>query len=210
MDLHRKAEEGESPLQLFDWVMGDTGYEDYVRSQHSAAKADKRMELIAELREWLTRLNDKDDLNSLSEIIQRMLLLDMLENKAEEENRLEAISLMTLHAAKGLEFPYVFIVGLEEGLLPHANSSATEEGVEEERRLLYVGMTRAKRRLSMSLAKNRRVGGNVTPTDPSRFLDELPKGEIEWVGINEAQLSEEQKQAQRDDIMADIFAMLGD
>lgn len=210
MDLHKKAEQGESPLQLFDWVMGDTEYEDYVRGQYAAVKADKRMELIQELRDWLARLNDKDDLNSLSEIIQRMLLLDMLENKAEDENRLEAVSLMTLHAAKGLEFPYVFIVGLEEGLLPHHNSSVTEEGVEEERRLLYVGMTRAKRRLSMSLAKNRKMGGNVTPTQPSRFLDELPHDEIVWVGINEANLTEDQKQAHRDEVMGDLLAILGE
>ncbi len=76
----------------------------------------------------------------------------MLENKTEADNRLEAVSLMTLHAAKGLEFPYVFIIGLEEGLLPHANSSGSEELVEEERRLLYVGMTRAKRKLTVKSA----------------------------------------------------------
>lgn len=210
MDLHEKAERGESPLQLFDWVMGDTEYGDYVRGQYTAAKADKRMELIQDLRDWLARLNDKDDLNSLSEIIQRMLLLDMLENKAEDENQLEAVSLMTLHAAKGLEFPYVFIVGLEEGLLPHANSSATEEGVEEERRLLYVGMTRAKRKLSMSLAQNRKSGGNMSATESSRFLDELPHDEIEWRGINEVELSPEEEQSRRDNIMADLLSVLGE
>ncbi|PID65749.1 MAG: ATP-dependent DNA helicase Rep [Gammaproteobacteria bacterium] len=210
MDLHEKAERGESPLQLFDWVLGDSEYENYVYSQYSTAKAEKRLALIEELRDWLARLNDNDDLNGLSEIIQRMLLLDMLENKAEDENRLEAISLMTLHAAKGLEFPFVFIVGLEEGLLPHANSSANEAGIEEERRLLYVGMTRAKRKLSMSLAKNRKTGGNMTPVEPSRFLDELPHDNIDWRGINEVELSPEQEQSRRDNIMADLLSILGE
>lgn len=210
MGLHEKAERGESALQLLAWVIGDTEYEDYVRGQYTAAKADKRMELIADLRDWIARLAEKDDIDSLSEIIQRMLLLDMLENKAEEENRLEAVSLMTLHAAKGLEFPAVFIVGLEEGLLPHANSSDDEQLVEEERRLLYVGMTRAKRKLTLTLANNRRVGGNNTATEPSRFLAELPQDEIEWIGINEAELTPEEEAAKRDSLFEELFSIIGD
>lgn len=208
MGFHEKAERGESAVQILDWVIGDTEYEDYIRGQYTAAKADKRMELVADLRDWIVRLEEKDDINSLSEIIQRMLLLDMLENKAEDENRLEAVSLMTLHAAKGLEFPHVSIVGLEEGLLPHANSSDDEAMIEEERRLLYVGMTRAKRKLSMTLANNRRIGGNNTATEPSRFLAELPQDEIEWIGINEELLSEEEKNARRDNLFDELFAMI--
>lgn len=210
MQLNEKAERGESATQIFDWVMGDTEYEDYVRGQYTAAKADKRMELIKDLRDWIARLEEKDEFDSLQEIIRRMQLLDMLENKAEAENQLEMVSLMTLHAAKGLEFPYVYIVGLEEGLLPHANCTASPELVEEERRLLYVGITRAKRKLTMSLANNRKFGGNVTPTEASRFLDELPHDEIEWLGINEPELTEEQEKAKREDIMADILSILGE
>lgn len=210
MDLHEKSERGESAIQLLNWVMGDTEYEDYVRGQYSAGKADKRMELVADLRDWIARLEEKDDINSLSEIIQRMLLLDMLENKAEAENQLEAVSLMTLHAAKGLEFPHVSIVGLEEGLLPHANSSDDGALVEEERRLLYVGMTRAKRKLVMTLAKNRRIGGNNTATEPSRFLAELPQDEIDWTGINEELLSPEEKQEKRDNLFDELFSMIDD
>ncbi len=184
MSLNEKSERGESPTQILDWIIGDTEYEDYIR--------------------------EKDDINGLSEIIQRMLLLDMLENKAEEENRLEAVSLMTLHAAKGLEFPYVFIVGLEEGLLPHNNSMDDENLVEEERRLLYVGMTRAKRKLWMSLAENRKIAGNMTSTTPSRFLDELPHDEIDWIGINEAELSEEEAKAKHEDLLSELFSIVGD
>lgn len=210
MDLHEKAERGESASQILDWVIGDCEYEDYIRAQYSVAKADKRMELVGELRDWIVRLQEKDDINHLSEIIQRMLLLDLLENKAEEDNRIEAVSLMTLHAAKGLEFPHVSIVGLEEGLLPHANSSDDDAMVEEERRLLYVGMTRAKRKLLMTLANNRRIGGNQTATEPSRFLAELPQDEIEWIGINEDLLSEEEKNTRRDNLFDELFAIIDD
>ena len=81
---------------------------------------------------------------------------------------------MTLHAAKGLEFPCIFIVGMEEGLLPHSRSLYDQSELEEERRLCYVGMTRAKRRLLLSYAEKRRLYGNENYTRPSRFLSELP------------------------------------
>ncbi len=208
MQLHTKAEGGESALQILDWVIADSGYKDYVYGQYSTAKADKRWELVADLRDWIARLAEKNEVNSLSETIQRMLLLDRLENKAEQDSRLEAVSLMTLHAAKGLEFPYVTIVGLEEGLLPHSNSRDNEAMVEEERRLLYVGMTRAKRKLTLTLANNRRIGGNTTITEPSRFLAELPQAEIEWIGINEELLSEEEKNNRRDNLFDELFAII--
>lgn len=208
MTLHEKSERGESPTQILDWVIADTDYEDYLRGQYNTAKIDKRLTLISDLRDWIARLEEKDEFDNLAEIIRRMLLLDMLENKAEAENQLQAVSLMTLHAAKGLEFPYVYIIGLEEGLLPHANSS-DDDMVEEERRLLYVGMTRAKRKLTMSLANNRRMGGNLTATDASRFLAELPHEEIKWTGINEPELSQAEEQAQRDEIFAELFDILG-
>ena len=207
MGMNEKSERGESSLQILDWVIGGVEYEDYVLSQYSPEKAKKRLGLISDLREWISRLEEKEDINSLSEIIQRMLLLDMLENKAESENKIEAVSLMTLHAAKGLEFSHVHIVGLEEGLLPHANSDS-DDLVEEERRLLYVGMTRAKQSLVMTLAKNRKVSGNQTATEPSRFLYELPQDEIDWIGINEDQLSDEQKKERRENLFDELFSMI--
>jgi len=95
------------------------------------------------------------------------------------------VALMTLHASKGLEFDVVFIVGLEEGLLPHARSVA-EGMLEEERRLLYVGMTRARWRLYLSLAHQRSLYGTVMLNGPSRFLSELPEGDFR---IAEGELS---------------------
>ena len=86
------------------------------------------------------------------------------------------VTLSTLHAAKGLEFGQVFVVGLEEGFLPHGQSGEDQDELEEERRLLYVGMTRAEDALTLTLADRRLVYGRVEPRRPSRFLEEIPKG----------------------------------
>jgi DNA helicase-2/ATP-dependent DNA helicase PcrA len=97
--------------------------------------------------------------------------------KAEEG---EAVRLMTLHNAKGLEFPVVFLVGLEEGLLPHARSAEDDDDVEEERRLFYVGLTRARERATMSFARRRFLFGSWKDTTPSRFLSEIPPSMVRW------------------------------
>ena len=91
---------------------------------------------------------------------------------------------MTLHASKGLEFPHVFMVGMEEDLLPHRNS-IDDNNIEEERRLTYVGITRAQRTLTMTLAGKRKQFGEHSATTPSRFLDELPKEDVEYEGFGE-------------------------
>ena len=92
-----------------------------------------------------------------------------------------ALQLMTVHAAKGLEFHTVFVTGLEEGLFPHENSLSEFDGVEEERRLMYVAMTRAKRRLYLTHAQSRMLHGQVRYHIPSRFLDELPRELVQWL-----------------------------
>jgi ATP-dependent DNA helicase Rep len=91
---------------------------------------------------------------------------------------------MTLHGSKGLEFPYVFLAGVEEDLLPHRNS-LDEGGEEEERRLMYVGITRAQYALTLSFAKRRRRFGELIECEPSRFLDELPAELLDWKGRDE-------------------------
>jgi DNA helicase-2/ATP-dependent DNA helicase PcrA len=114
---------------------------------------------------------------SLDEFLDVVALL----SDADDEGSPDALSVMTLHAAKGLEFDVVFLVGLEDGLLPHANSRDDVDGLEEERRLAYVGMTRARRRLALSAARTRFLFGQRQPTRPSRFLHELPVDEFEDV-----------------------------
>jgi DNA helicase-2/ATP-dependent DNA helicase PcrA len=113
----------------------------------------------------------------LEEFLDSVALLE--EN--DDEGGVDGISLMTLHSAKGLEFDVVFLAGLEDGLLPHANSRDEQEAIEEERRLAYVGITRARRRLALTAARSRFLFGQRQPTRLSRFLDELPPGVVENV-----------------------------
>ena len=93
----------------------------------------------------------------------------------------DAVQLMTVHAAKGLEFDYVFITGLEEGLFPHENSMNDADGLEEERRLMYVAITRARKRLHMSFCQTRMLHGQTRYNIKSRFLDELPEAALKWL-----------------------------
>jgi len=105
--------------------------------------------------------------------------LEAGENQAGEGQ--DALQLMTVHAAKGLEFNAVFITGLEEGLFPHDNSVTEPDGVEEERRLMYVAITRARRRLYLSFAQSRMLHGQTRYGVKSRFIDELPEGAVKWL-----------------------------
>ncbi|MDD1606799.1 MAG: ATP-binding domain-containing protein, partial [Methylococcaceae bacterium] len=105
-----------------------------------------------------------------------------------EEEAHDQVSLMTLHAAKGLEFPHVFLIGVEENILPHQNSIETDN-IEEERRLAYVGITRAQRSCTFSYCTHRKRYGEISECEPSRFLNELPEDDLEWV--NKKQLSPE-------------------
>ncbi len=98
----------------------------------------------------------------------------------------DAIQLMTVHAAKGLEFDVVFITGLEDGLFPHENSAQQAAGLEEERRLMYVAITRARRRLFLTLAQSRMLHGKTRYSRRSRFLDELPEAHLKWLGVRSA------------------------
>ena len=94
-----------------------------------------------------------------------------------------AVTMMTIHSAKGLEFPVVFVAGMEEGIFPHASYDSDEASVEEERRLAYVAITRARKRLYLTHATTRRTFGSVAANAPSRFLREIPEADVERVGV---------------------------
>ncbi len=143
-------------------------------------QADRRMENVNELLAWIEWLlkREEGDMKEIGDIAARLTLMDIMERQA-EENQDDAVSLMTLHAAKGLEFPHVFIVGMEEEILPH-KTSIEEENVEEERRLAYVGVTRAQQSLTFTMAKSRKRYGEKVSCDPSRFLMEMPEGDLVW------------------------------
>ncbi|MBU1297406.1 MAG: ATP-binding domain-containing protein, partial [Gammaproteobacteria bacterium] len=123
---------------------------------------------------------EEDETAGLDQAISKLLLIDMLERQEEEEDE-DKVQLLTLHASKGLEYPHVFLIGCEEELLPHRNSIENDD-IEEERRLAYVGITRAKKTLCITLAAKRRQYGEEIDCMPSRFLDELPEEDLVWEG----------------------------
>ncbi|MGQ3888304.1 UvrD-helicase domain-containing protein [Legionella sp. CNM-1927-20] len=170
-------------VEILREMVDESGYEAYLYEQcNSPARAQRGMENIWELLDWIGRLLDKDPNQTLSDVINKLILIDILEQSGEANE--DSVQLMTLHAAKGLEFPFVYLVGMEEDLLPH-RVSIDEDQIEEERRLAYVGITRAQKGLCLTLAKQRRRAGELQECQPSRFLDELPKDSLEWFGKGE-------------------------
>ena len=143
------------------------------RSEDAEARIENLMELVSAAREYESR----DAEPSLGGFVDQLSLLSDVDE--EQGSRDARIWLMTLHSAKGLEFPVVFIAGLEDGLFPHSRSREDGEELEEERRLCYVGMTRARTRLVLTGAARRRVFGEYQASEPSRFLDEVPSELIE-------------------------------
>jgi DNA helicase-2/ATP-dependent DNA helicase PcrA len=152
-------------------MLDRTGYLNALRDENSEEaneRIENLMELVSASREYESREPDP----SLGGFVDRLSLL----SEADEEsgNRNARVWMMTMHAAKGLEFPMVVIAGLEEGLFPHSRSAEDLEELEEERRLCYVGMTRARRQLVLTGAARRRVFGEYQNCEPSRFIDEIP------------------------------------
>jgi len=157
-------------------VLERTRYLDYLRDFGGQEAAD-RIDNVGELEGAIAAYVRNASEPSVAGFLQETALLSDVDSYDSSADRL---TLMTLHSAKGLEFPAVFIVGMEEGLLPHARSVDTEEEIQEERRLCYVGMTRAQRQLVLSNAARRATFGQWAPTSPSRFLDEIDEDQIEY------------------------------
>ncbi len=192
-------------------LLADIAYDAWLKeSCDSLDAAEKRMENVLDLTGWLTRLakQDSDDTPTFAELVAKLALIGMLDN--DEDDRSDQVSLMTLHAAKGLEFPHVFLVGMEEGLLPHRVSLEGENNqtaIEEERRLTYVGITRAKKTLTFTYAKQRKRYGEIVQCEPSRFLNELPVDDVQWEG--KSTTTPEQKQERGSAHLAHLRNLLG-
>ena len=158
-------------VKVIDLVLDRTGYGRYI--QEEAERGEERWENLQELRstaEGFGHLEGRDGLTAFLESVALVSDIDSMDEKV------DAITLITLHQAKGLEFPVVFIVGMEEGILPHSRSMDNEAEMEEERRLCYVGVTRAKERLYLHRAFRRGFqGGGYGPSTPSRFLADIPR-----------------------------------
>ncbi|EGG94680.1 ATP-dependent DNA helicase Rep [gamma proteobacterium IMCC1989] len=184
--------ESAEPIATLQEMLEDMDYLGWLHQHASSPQvAEKRMEnvqfLIRSIKDTLERENEETltetSTYTLKEAIAKLVLMDLLERQ-EEEGMEDRVQLMTLHAAKGLEYPHVFMVGVEEDILPHRNS-IEDDNIEEERRLAYVGITRAKRTLTISLAARRKQFGESNPTTPSRFLDELPQDDLERSGFGQ-------------------------
>ncbi len=167
----RARTETHAIADLFRAVLHETGYIEALRAHSSLASPDVESR-IQNLEELLSAAAEADARgHSVREFVDQMALA----SETDEYNPDAPVTLMTMHSAKGLEFPVVFIVGLEEGLFPHARSHEDAEELEEERRLFYVAITRAQQYLYLTHARTRRRQGHPFPTKPSRFLQELPR-----------------------------------
>ncbi len=170
LDLFRRAEaeRGAQGLAgLVKWVLQESGYLQSLEDE-ATLEAEGR---IRNLEEFLSAAAESESLGlRLSEFLDRITLASDTDNLEEAAH----LSLMTIHCAKGLEFPFVFVIGMEEDVFPNRNARETADGLEEERRLLYVAITRAQRRLTLSAARRRRIMGTEMLSMPSRFLREIP------------------------------------
>jgi DNA helicase-2/ATP-dependent DNA helicase PcrA len=175
-----KDPEAFSTLDLLDAVLEKTGYLDLFQKETEENLA--RLENIKELRSVAT------EFPSIQEFLENVALVQAEESstkmKLDKDQRRDAVTLMTLHAAKGLEFPVVFIVGMEEGLFPHSRSLWDANELEEERRLAYVGITRAKNLLYLSYATRRLYFGEKISNPPSRFIIDIPEELLKGIGTD--------------------------
>jgi len=205
--MHRRSE-SEDPLKLTRTILKETGYEQWI--QDTAAdeiQATRKLENVKELLKWIERLKQNDLSADLSSIVTKLTLVDTMDREKDNENN-HGVHLMTLHAAKGLEFPFVYLVGMEENILPHRNS-IEEESIEEERRLAYVGMTRAQQLLTLSYTMQRKSYGKVFNTEPSRFLTELPDELVRRRGV-ESDLSADEKRENGQNQLAHLRSLLAE
>ncbi|NOJ25031.1 DNA helicase Rep [Vibrio coralliilyticus] len=203
-----QAERGDK-VEAVRSLVRDINYEDWLYETSASPKAaEMRMKNVSDLYSWIVADLEGDNYDqeekTIKEVVQRLTLRDMME-RGEEDDDSDAVQLMTLHASKGLEFPYVYLIGSEEGILPH-QTSIDEDNVEEERRLMYVGITRAQRELTFTMCKERRQFGELIRPTQSRFLDELPFDDVEWE-VNKKPQTQEERMAKGQAHIANIRAM---
>ncbi|HSX24589.1 MAG TPA: 3'-5' exonuclease, partial [Candidatus Andersenbacteria bacterium] len=155
----------EKVSDLLRFLVAETGY---IKTLATLPDGKEREENVQEL------FNVASAYTTTEQFLEDTALLSDIDTLDSEHDR---VTCMTLHASKGLEFPIVYIIGCEEGLLPHNNSISSQSSLEEERRLLYVGMTRARKKLIITYSAYRYIGGEMTPQAPSRFLEDLPEAQ---------------------------------
>ena len=166
LDLVLSAEEhlAEGPAAVLDYMLDRSGYRAALEAERSV-EADGRLENLSEL------IGAANDFGDTAEFLEQVSLVSDTDDIDEEDS---SVVLMTMHSAKGLEYPVVFVIGMEDGVFPHMRSIGDPEELEEERRLAYVGITRAEQRLYLTHASSRNLYGGTQYNPPSRFLDEIP------------------------------------
>lgn len=163
--------EDKTVLDILESILDRTGY--LAQLEESTDPQDQaRAENIGELLSVAKDFQDTNPTGTVEDFLEQVALINDVDSFEQEESK---VTLMTLHAAKGLEFPIVFLGGLEEGLFPHSRTLMNPEEIEEERRLAYVGITRAEKELYISNATTRTVFGRTSSYLPSRFIDEIPE-----------------------------------
>ncbi len=208
VDIGDRGRRGDAVKAARDLVR-DIDYQSWLNdSSKDLKQAERRMQNVEELLGWLQRMADDPEnaTEDLTDMVARISLMDILERQNEEEDG-DHVRMMTLHASKGLEFPHVYLVGMEEELLPH-RVSIEEDNIEEERRLAYVGITRAQKTLTMTLATRRRRAGELVRCEPSRFLNELPEDDLSWEGKG-VEVPEEVRQERGKAHLANLKGLLG-
>ena len=173
MENLRQQREFLSLSELYDELLGQSGY---LRAlmEKGGAEEQGRIEHIEELKSYIVDYEEKEAMPTLAGFLESMALYTDADQTTEDE---DAVLMMTMHAAKGLEFPVVFLAGMEDGLFPGFRATEREEDMEEERRLCYVAVTRAKEELFLTCAERRLLYGRTQYAHPSRFIDEMP-GEL--------------------------------
>lgn len=171
----RKISNNISLTELVDLILDKSGIKQELISEKTL-EADIRLENLEEFKTITKNFEEKNGIISLEDFLVEISLVSDIE---EHKNNKDVITLMTIHSSKGLEFKYVFIVGLEEGIFPHRNSLTDQEQIEEERRLCYVAITRAKKFLYLVNAKKRTIYGETTYNLPSRFIDEIDTSNLD-------------------------------
>ena len=166
--------DGAGPGELLESILSSSGYVAELEAEHSI-EAEGRIENLAEL------VGAARDFESVDTFLEQVGLVADTDDLDDDDS---AVLLMTMHSAKGLEFPAVFIIGMEDGVFPHLRSIGEPDELEEERRLAYVGITRARERLYLSHAWSRTLYGSTQYNPPSRFLDEIPEALVESVQGN--------------------------
>ncbi|WP_179295564.1 DNA helicase PcrA [Bacillus sp. FJAT-45350] len=168
-----------SVTELVEELLEQTGYREALKNEKTL-EAQSRLENIDEFLSVTQDFEKKNDDKSLVAFLTDLALIaDIDKLDEDEEEPTDAVVLMTLHSAKGLEFPIVFLVGMEEGVFPHSRSLFEEEEMEEERRLAYVGITRAEQKLHLTNARMRTLFGRTNTNPPSRFIAEVPEELLE-------------------------------